>query len=606
MSRDRPARRTAIRPGAELADTHDLDAEPRLLETADGHHWDALFLQAPGTPQARTLAIVIHGSVGNYLGGVPRRLAIELARAGVPALTINTRLANFGVIYGGGLLRSAIADIDAAVDDARALGAERVALVGYGQGASLATLHQAEVSRPEVAALVHVAHPGHPGRAQCERWDRLGAKPEFADVAREAARRHRESVDDDIFVVARGSGPTRRPEDSEIWTWRTWRDARDPDAEHLDGGLLATRAGVPQLLVQPSTPLAREAGDAIVRAAGAAKARMTVIKDADASLLGRTPEVAAAVAEFIGEVQSPTANRVPLRELSTSVHVTTVACSDDEEHDVLFVEEPDATERRALETGRRTAIVHLHGNQGSFTVGALRYLPHPLAEIGVPVLTLETRLANASQIFGGALFEEALVDIGAAIDALGRWGFDGVILCGYSLGANLAARAVVEEWSLPVRAAVLVGAARSLPDSSKRRMDRLGTEPSYAELVERCREAIADGREEVLVVRRLYGPTLEPHLSGVYTTSTWWHSRGPAAVDAVADRFLAAAPCPVLLVQGTADTLVDPSDAKELAEVVRAGDGHADIAWIDDADHLMGGHHDQLVDAVRAWVDAHG
>lgn len=608
MSHDRLARRTAIRHGAELLDSHDLDAEPRLLQTADGHHWDALFVQAPGTQQARTLAIVIHGSVGNYLGGVPRRLAIELARAGVPALSTNTRLANFGVIYGGGLFRSAIADIGAAVDDARKLGAERVALVGHGQGASLAALYQAENSRPEVVALVHVAHPGHPGRSQRERWDRLGAEPQYADVAREAARRDRDGVDDDIFVVDRGAGPTSRPEDAEIWTWRTWWDARNPDAEHLDGALLATRAGVPQLLIQPSTPLARQVGDAIVSAVAETEsppARMTIIKDADAALLGRAPEVAAVAAEFIADVEPPTADRVPLREPSTSVRVTTVACSDDEEHDVLFVEEPEATERRTLETGRRTAIVHLHGNQGSFTVGALRYLPHPLAELGVPVLTLETRLANASQIFGGALFEDALVDIAAAVDTLGRWGFDGVILSGYSLGANLAARAVAEEWSLPVRGAVLVGTAARLADSTRRRMDQLGTEPSYDELVERCRDALADGREEILVVRRLYGPTSEPRLSGVYTTSTWWHSRGPEAVDAFADRHLAKAPCPVLLVQGTADTLVDPSDATELAEIIRSGGGQAEIAWLEGSDHLMGGHHDELVTAVRDWIEDH-
>lgn len=608
MSHDRLARRTSIRRGAELLDSHDLDAEPRLLETPDGHHWDALFVQAPGAQQARTLAIVIHGSVGNYLGGVPRRLAIELARVGVPALTINTRLANFGVIYGGGLFRSAIADIGTAVDDARKLGAERVALVGHGQGASLAALYQAENSRPEVVALVHVAHPGHPGRSQRERWDRLGAEPQYADVAREAARRDRDGVDDDIFVVDRGAGPTSRPEDAEIWTWRTWWDARNPDAEHLDGALLATRAGVPQLLIQPSTPLARQVGDAIVSAVAETEsppARMTIIKDADAALLGRAPEVAAAAAKFIGELEDPVVPRVPLREPSRSVHVTTIACADGEEHDVLFVEEPDATERRVAETGRRTAVVHLHGNQGSFSVGALRYLPRPLAEVGIPVLTLETRLANASQIFGGAVFEEALVDIAAAVDALARWGFDGVVLSGYSLGANLAARAVAEEWSLPVRGAVLIGTARSLPESSERRMDQLGTQPSYADLVARCRAAIADGREEILVVRRLYGPTLEPRLSGVYTTSTWWHSRGPEATGAWADRHLAKASCPVLLVQGTEDTIVDPADANALAETVRGGGAEADVAWIEGADHLMGGHHEDLVVAVREWVEHH-
>ncbi len=608
MPHDRLARRTAIRPGAELLDTEGLVAEPRLLEADDGHHWDALFLQAPGREQARTLAIVVHGSVGNYLGGAPRRIAIELARAGVSALTINTRLANFGVIYGGGLLRSAVGDIDAAVDDARKLGAERIALVGYGQGAILVALHQAEHPAPEVVALVHVAHPGHPGEAQRERWDRLGASPSWDAIAAEAEGRARDGVDDEIFVVERGCGPTSTPEDAEVWTWRTWREARAPAAAHLDGPALARRAGVPQLLIQPSTPLAKRVGEEILAAVAGepgASARMEIVKDSDAAFADSTPEVARIAADFIREVEDPGAGRVPLRQPSASTHVLTLTASDGEEHDALLIEDPVATDERAARTGRRTAIVHLHGNQGNFSVGSLRYLPRPLASLGVPVMTLETRLANASQIFGGALFEDALLDIGAAIDALGRRGFDGVVLSGYSLGANLAARAVAEHWSLPVRGAVLIGTAQSLPASSQRRMDRLGTDPSYAALVERCRAAIADGREEVLVVRRLYGPTLEPHLSGVYTTSTWWHSRGPEAVDAVADRHLAAARCPILLVQGTADTVVDPADATAIAEAVRTSGGDAQIAWIDGADHLMGAHHTELVDAVCAWVAEH-
>lgn len=608
MPHDRLARRTAIRHGAELDTTEGLVTELRLLQTSDHHHWDALFVQAPEVEQSRTVAIVVHGSVGNYLGGVPRRLTIELARLGVPALSINTRLANFGVIYGGGLFRAAVCDVEAAVDDARKLGAEQIALVGYGQGASLTALYQAEHSVPEVAALVHVAHPGHPGLAQRERWERYGAEPRWGDVAEEAARREAAGSDDDIFVVQRGSGSTRRPEDSEVWTWRTWQEARAPDARHLDGPALARKAGVPQLLVQPSTPLARHIAASMAAAvdeAGGPPVSTATIMDADGALVGRTPEVAQTTVEFLAALENERVSRAPIREPSKSVHVLTLACSDGEEHDALLVEEPLATERRHAETARRTGIVHLHGNQGSFSVGALRYLPHPLAEAGVPVMTLETRLANASQIFGSALFEDALIDIAAAIDALGRRGFDGVILSGYSLGANLAARAVAEEWSLPVRGAMLIGTARRLGESTKRRMEQLGSTPSYDELVQQCRAAMAEKREEILVVRRLYGPADEPRLSGVYTTSTWWHSRGPEAVDSFADRHLAKARCPILLVQGTADTLVDPVDATDLAEVVRTSGGHADIAWLEGSDHLMGGHHDELIDATRAWALEH-
>ena len=50
---------------------------------------------APRPGRAGTLVIIVHGSLGNYMGGVPRRMAFELAHRGYAAVSINTRMANF-------------------------------------------------------------------------------------------------------------------------------------------------------------------------------------------------------------------------------------------------------------------------------------------------------------------------------------------------------------------------------------------------------------------------------------------------------------------------------------------------------------------------------
>jgi dienelactone hydrolase len=154
--------RSGARPHTEFGhDDLDADAELVVIRTADHKHWDGLLMRPRDDtlPQAGTLVIVVHGSLGNYMGGVPRRLAFELAHHGYAALSINTRMANFGVVYGGGLFDSTPDDLAGAMDLAREIGFERVVLMGYSLGASIVTNYQALRQPPEVVGLCTVAHP---------------------------------------------------------------------------------------------------------------------------------------------------------------------------------------------------------------------------------------------------------------------------------------------------------------------------------------------------------------------------------------------------------------------------------------------------------------
>ena len=143
------------------------------------------------------------------------------------------------------------------------------------------------------------------------------------------------------------------------------------------------------------------------------------------------------------------------------------------------------------------------------------------------------------------------------------------------------------------------------PDCTAERMAKCGAEPSYSEAAKRARQvAAADtGHDEVLVITSAYGPTPAPHDAGVYTSRTWWHTRGPEAEAAMPFRHIARVSAPILLVQGSADVLVEPSDADRLAEAARTA-GHPDVtvAAIDGVGHSFRGGERRVVEAVTGWL----
>jgi pimeloyl-ACP methyl ester carboxylesterase len=275
----------------------------------------------------------------------------------------------------------------------------------------------------------------------------------------------------------------------------------------------------------------------------------------------------------------------------TEDRLVTVTASDGVEHDALLHRNGVAAERRTAATGRRTALVHLHGNQGSFTVGSLRFAHAPLASLGFPLLALETRVGNVSQIFGEALFEETAEDVEGAVALLAREGFDGVVVSGYSLGAVMAIRAAAGKLPLPVRGLLTFGASADLPESTRRLMDANDARPGYEEMVALTRPAAGRPQDDFpVVVRRAYLPSDAPRGAGVYTARTWWHSRGPAAIDSRSHRWIGRVDAPILLVQGTEDAIVAPEDADRLADIARAAGREAEIARIEGAGHSFHGY----------------
>jgi dipeptidyl aminopeptidase/acylaminoacyl peptidase len=288
--------------------------------------------------------------------------------------------------------------------------------------------------------------------------------------------------------------------------------------------------------------------------------------------------------------------------------LVTLTAEDGQVHDALFEVDERATRGRVRQSGRRTAIVHVHGIMGNFLVGTLRFFPAPLARAGFPVLVLETRMGNVGQLFGQAIFEEAIRDVDAAVRWLREEGFDTIVLSGYSSGATLATRYAATHHVPDLRGLVCLGNPWGLPEAMKMRSDRFGAEPSYADLVREARRVIganpdAPEDDRLFVVERSRGPTTQPGDSEVYTWRTWWHSRGPAAVGAMAYRQIGQVWAPILLVQGTDDEVVHFEEAVALARVARAaGNDDVTIIRIDGAGHSFKGHDIAIRDSVVGWL----
>lgn len=291
--------------------------------------------------------------------------------------------------------------------------------------------------------------------------------------------------------------------------------------------------------------------------------------------------------------------------------LVTLTAEDGEVHDALFEIDERAARTRARGTGRRTAVIHIHGIMGNFLVGTLRFYPAPLARAGFPVLVLETRMGNVGQLFGSAIFEEAIRDVDAAVRWLRDQGYDTIVLSGYSSGATLATRYAATQHVPDLRGLVCLGNPWGLPQSMQRRADRFGARPDYQELVGMVRRAIggnpdAPEDDRLFVVESSRGPSSRPADSEVYTYRTWWHSRGPAATSAMAFRQIGQVWAPILLVQGTDDEVVQFEEAVALAAVARAaGNRDVTVIRIDGIGHSFKGGEIPTLDAVTSWLREH-
>ncbi len=293
------------------SDDRGLAIDLIVTHTEDDQRWDGMIFRPADSsdPRRRRLAVlVVHGSVGNYLTGVPRRVSFGLANAGFTVMSVNTRMANYGVIFGGGLMHRTPLDLDAALQVLRRRGFRRIVLLGFSMGATIVTHYQALRLPADVVGVCTLAHAASLPEALRLRWDHYGAEPGYEEVTEMVHRCLAPDFDDAsrdrIFLVRRARGFGERPLDGEVWTYRTWWHGRGPRAPHAVSRLRVGHVTVPLAIIQAGEDeLVREGEGAelaaLARQGDCPSVVLSTIPDADHVFTGLDDELVEATVAWL-------------------------------------------------------------------------------------------------------------------------------------------------------------------------------------------------------------------------------------------------------------------------------------------------------------------
>src|SRR5574341_492735 len=250
-------------------------------------------------------------------------------------------------------------------------------------------------------------------------------------------------------------------------------------------------------------------------------------------------------------------------------------------------------------------IIHIHGVLGHFLArGTPRLLPQALLEHGINSFSVNTRMAFMGQIMGEGIFDDTINDIDASLDLLKKEGFRKIFIFGYSLGANLVAYYASKRSDPCIHGLILEGCAFSLPDAQRKRWEKWNSEPPYDEVYRKAKEilgpdAYKSSTDQIFIVYRAWGPTLNPFHIEIFTYKTWWFMRGPEAYNAMTYRLISNIKVPILFLQGENDDILEPWEAKELArQVIEAGNSDVTVRYIPKAMHDCMESPDETVIAI--------
>ncbi len=294
-----------------------LEREFVTLHALDGESHDALFhvderasrVRARRTGR-RTAQIHVHGIMGNFLVGTLRFLPAPYARVGLPMLVVETRMGNVGQLFGTAIPEEALLDLDAAITWLAEAGYDDLVVSGYSSGATMAVRFAATRRLPQLKAVVLYGAPwGLPQAAQqrCAHWE---SDPSYDDVAASVRRHVADDPDarapDRLFTIAQSRGPTRRPTDSEVYTWRTWWHSRGPNAVPAMTFRQIGGVTVPILFVQGTAdsvvvPDEVERLAALARAAGNANVDIAWVEGADHFFRGQEFTVTDTVIRWLNQ-----------------------------------------------------------------------------------------------------------------------------------------------------------------------------------------------------------------------------------------------------------------------------------------------------------------
>jgi len=238
-------------------------------------------------------------------------------------------------------------------------------------------------------------------------------------------------------------------------------------------------------------------------------------------------------------------------------------------------------------------VLLFHGNTMNFYVGAPRFLPPVLTDMGYACLAFNRRghdimSIRDSRAAEGAAFQmtaEAIEDNRIAARWMAERGFAAPVVIGHSNGGMLAVRHVADHPETP--GLVLLSAHGGA--DQMRRSSRLGllAGDRFAELTAEAQALVDSGRGKDLML-----------LPG------WWYV---TTAESYVDRMtqlpdvLALAPeirCPSLFIRGDQE----PADLYPAERFQAAAGAACDVRIIENCDHFYRGREAAVIDIVAAWL----
>ena len=254
-------------------------------------------------------------------------------------------------------------------------------------------------------------------------------------------------------------------------------------------------------------------------------------------------------------------------------------------------------------------VLLVHGVLGHFLArGTPRLLPNALEEHGISSFLINTRMAFTGQMFGGAIFDESIMDIEAAVNVLVKEGFRKIIILGWSLGANISVYYAVNNSNPNVKGLILEGCSSSLPLSNKKRLEKWNSIPSYDHIYDIAKKVlkpdpVTTQNDRVFIIYRAWGPTFDPSDVELFTYRTWWFMRSPEAYNAKTNEIIAGVKIPILFIHGDNDYVVGAKEPESLVDILNSsGNQDVQLTFIPDAKHDCMENPTATVDTLIKWL----
>lgn len=260
------------------------------------------------------IVLIVHGVLGHFLArGTPRLLPNALVERGISSLSINTRLAFTGQIFGGGIFDDSVLDIDAAVESLAEEGFKKIFVLGWSLGANITVYYAVRGAHKNVKGIIlegcssslPLSH-----KRRLDKWKSIPSYEHIYEIAKKVLKPDpSETKNDRIFVVYRAWGPSFDPSDCEMFSYRTWWYMRSPEAQNAKTNEIIAGVKVPVLFIhgaEDDVVAADEVNEllGILKKAGNGKAELRFIPGAKHDCMENPSFTVDTVVEWINKSAS--------------------------------------------------------------------------------------------------------------------------------------------------------------------------------------------------------------------------------------------------------------------------------------------------------------